>query len=266
MDYESKIVTPEQAKTILLRSNYDNRKIRKSVVSKYAKSMRDGDWKMSPEPIAFSKSGRLINGQHRLTAVVESGVPCSFFFAYGFEEDVFDVLDRGAGRSISDALGINRKLAQAATLLAKLKADSTIKSVTDADVRRASELIELGFDEMTSLAKSNAKTFSSAPFQLACVARVMGGANKTETFNLYRDLVLSDTINLPPVGHAAIRMVLSGTINKSGVSGGSKQDYVLRVAWSVFDPQKRHISIIRPRPRGEVFKEILDATGYGDQQ
>src|SRR5437870_5147015 len=66
-------VGPELA-TRWLEGNVHNRKLREDVVARYARDMKAGRWLLTHEPIAFNKNGdTLVDGQHRLWAVVESG-------------------------------------------------------------------------------------------------------------------------------------------------------------------------------------------------
>ena len=71
MKTEVVLVTPLLAKKWLER-NTDNRDIRPSVVTGLAESITRGEWVLSHQGIAFAKSGRLLDGQHRLLAIVEA--------------------------------------------------------------------------------------------------------------------------------------------------------------------------------------------------
>lgn len=254
-------VTPEIAQKILDASNHGNRKIRPSVVNKYARMMSAGDWRFSPETISFSKSGRMLNGQHRFLAIIKSGITCRFLFATGFDEDVFQVLDRGAKRSRADALNIDSKSAEVGSLLATIAGSIHGEtSPSDFDVKRARDCISEVHDELIEFCGTTAKIFSSAAFRLACVARVMGGADHGRAFSLYRDLVLKHTQSLPPVGHAAIRMFMSGRL----ITGGGRHQtrYNLCVAWDIFNPNSANKSRIVGQVKIEEIRKIVEVTGY----
>lgn len=251
--------TPELASEFLRKHNFGNRSIRPYVIKKYAKSMSDGDWVLSPEPLALSTDGRLLNGQHRLSAVIASGVACDFYVAHGFDDNVFSVLDRGATRTAYDALAADRKLTHAASMLAKINVASG--PITDGDIRDAMQIIQPTYEILNKYSNSNAALFGSASFRLAALARVMGGASESQTFQLYADLVNGKIEDMPPVGHSAVRMFMKGSLATRS-SGGARQDFYLRIAWSIFDPMKRNAKIVRPQARATVFSEILKATGY----
>ncbi len=68
---ETVTVTPEMAAR-WLADNPHNRQIRKKRVDELCEKIRSGKWKLSP-PIEVFDTGRLWNGQHRLTAIVQTG-------------------------------------------------------------------------------------------------------------------------------------------------------------------------------------------------
>lgn len=96
-------ITPQEAER-LLQVNTGNRKVRKNRVALYAKQIANGQWQATGEAIKFSKTGRLIDGQHRLHAVVLAGVPTQFLVVRDLEDAVFKVLDSGLTRGPSDVL------------------------------------------------------------------------------------------------------------------------------------------------------------------
>lgn len=253
-------VTPERAKQILETSNFDNRKLRPSVVEKYAKIMRAGQWRTTPETLSVAVNGRLLNGQHRLHAIIRSGVTCTFLFVYGVDEDVYAVLDRGAGRSVSDAVQRPRKLVESASLLARLHFGHT--NILDHDIERAAALIEPAHSTLMSASNKASRLFSSAPFRLAAVARLMDGSDPDYVIALYRSLSLGDTENLSLAGHAAMRRFITGSMPQAGSLG--KQLERLCIAWPLFDPRKADTKLLRNMSLPSVAAEILRATGYAD--
>ena len=103
---ETKIVTmtPEWAKSILDSQNSKNRAIRPNAVKKIAAAILDGDWKLSHQGIAIDTNGHLQDGQHRLAAVVQSGMSIQISLTTGCDPQSFDVLDCGVNRTAADAL------------------------------------------------------------------------------------------------------------------------------------------------------------------
>lgn len=253
-------VTPDRAADILEKCNRANRNIRPAVVKKYARIMAEGNWRLSPEAIVIADTGRLLSGQHRLTALVSVGITARFLFIYGPDESTFEILDRGAVRSTADALRENRKAVEAAKLACTIKAGWRA-DINDFDVKEMLTHIGDEHSMLMDACNSSAATFSSAAFRLCAVARVLGGADRSDVHNLYRSLVLGNTENLPPVGHAVVRMHLSGGIKMLG-RGGGFQTKLVCLAWSVFDPDKQYNTRLLTRQMPIVSQEIIEAI-YG---
>lgn len=98
-------VTPELAAK-WLETMVDNRKLTSSVVEKYKDSMLGGFWKLDASPIRFNTKDQLMDGQHRLWAVIESGKPQKFLIVRGVVDDAFLTMDSGKKRGFADVLSI----------------------------------------------------------------------------------------------------------------------------------------------------------------
>jgi len=100
-------ITPSLAEE-WLKFNRMNRKVREGRVDRYADQMRDGEWMVSPDAIAFSYTGKLINGQHRLKAITqldsEESVQC--LVAFNLDPAAFKISDVGIKRTGADVLRI----------------------------------------------------------------------------------------------------------------------------------------------------------------
>ncbi len=100
-------VTPQMAKE-WLKKNRSNRKVREDRVDRYAEQMKDGEWMVSPDAIAFSYTDKLINGQHRLKAILQLGqgesIEC--LVAFGLDPAAFKIADVGVKRTGADVLRI----------------------------------------------------------------------------------------------------------------------------------------------------------------
>jgi len=68
---EIEMISPKLAEEYLLK-NTSNRKLRLGTVETYARDMAEGRWEVTHQGIAFNKEGELIDGQHRLSAIVLS--------------------------------------------------------------------------------------------------------------------------------------------------------------------------------------------------
>ena len=104
---EWRIITPELAEIYLRETNQGNRRLSQSVVNRYAQDMMNGLWRHpTGDPIIWDSEGRLQQGQHRLAAVMQSGVSIEFLVIAGADPGDFQVLDQGKKRSAGDVLGM----------------------------------------------------------------------------------------------------------------------------------------------------------------
>lgn len=97
------VITPSAAKK-MLEGNTDNRKLRKFRVEQYADAIKRGMWDIQNDAITISKTGKLLNGQHRLTAIVAANTPVKCLVLRGVEDSTFASIDSGLSRNINDAL------------------------------------------------------------------------------------------------------------------------------------------------------------------
>jgi hypothetical protein len=95
-------ITPQKAAEYL-KLNRSNRKLVESRVLFYMEQMARGLWKLTGDSIKFNGQN-LIDGQHRLQAVVRSGVTIMCVVVRNLTRDVFDVLDTGRSRQAGDVL------------------------------------------------------------------------------------------------------------------------------------------------------------------
>lgn len=98
-------ISPEKAKKYL-GDNYEyNRNIRAHVVKRYANDIVNGKWRWQvAPPIIFDGQGRVIDGQHRLAAVVRSGRTVESYVIRGADEEDYKVIDSGIPRKAGDLL------------------------------------------------------------------------------------------------------------------------------------------------------------------
>ena len=100
-----KKITPDEAARLMLQ-NDGNRPLSQGHVKKLASQMKDGKWLVNGETIVISDEGKLLDGQHRLAAVIEAGVEVEFLIVEGLSVAVFATLNTGKVRQASDVLAI----------------------------------------------------------------------------------------------------------------------------------------------------------------
>ncbi|MEU9323256.1 hypothetical protein AB0D91_05490 [Streptomyces canus] len=112
-------VTPELAAK-WLKQNTHNRNLRKRAISDYARDMAAGQWRLNGEAIKFATDGTLLDGQHRLHAVIEADVAIPLMVVTGLAGETQETMDAGRKRSAADAFSL-RGEAHATVLASILK-------------------------------------------------------------------------------------------------------------------------------------------------
>jgi len=131
MKVEQVLMTPEMAKEHM-KKNTNNRTFRKSWAEYFSAEIRRGNWIPNIDPIAVSKDGVLLNGQHRLSGIIQSGQSVMVLLATNVDPRVFEVTDRGLSRSLHDVTGLSNAAVAEASLIAHIiDADNTHRIPTD---------------------------------------------------------------------------------------------------------------------------------------
>lgn len=257
LNSEILIVSPSFAKG-LLSNNFGNRLIRKSHVKTLAQAIKKGAWKLSPQGVVIHKSsGRLLDGQHRLHAVVESGMDVPMFFIYTDDEEIFKVLDQGVKRSMSDIFSVDSRVMDTVNFCTRVALDARstvaphqVEPLLNSSVGKlASELVE--FCPIVR------KGFSTAPFKGAVVVSTVFGADKDYTFSMYKDFVNFNVDNLPPVGKAFLRQINAGSIS---FSKGQTDNAAFMKFLKVFDPKNKDLNVIRLSSGSNAVSSITDVS------
>ena len=100
---EVKLVTPELAQAMLSYLHEDQRRIRVGHMNGLSAHMRAGRFE-GIDTIKLDAEGNVIDGQHRLSAIVESGEPQHMIIVTSVPESVKQYLDQGAKRNEGDRL------------------------------------------------------------------------------------------------------------------------------------------------------------------
>lgn len=101
-------ITPELATKILEDAKeIRNRNVTDSHVDWLASQMKAGKWGLNGESIIFDDEGQLLDGQHRLWAVCQSGVTIESLVTRGVDRRQFATIDTGAGRTTGNVLSIS---------------------------------------------------------------------------------------------------------------------------------------------------------------
>lgn len=101
-------ITPADA-TSWLMCNTNNRPVRKRHVEFLAREILEGNWQVNGQAIIIAEDEQVLDGQHRLFAIIEAGKPIQSLVVYGISEEAFKTIDTGAVRTGADALSMHFK-------------------------------------------------------------------------------------------------------------------------------------------------------------
>lgn len=183
-------ITPAVA-AAYLEFNRNNRPIKAKHVAQLAASMARGQWMLTHESIAFASSGRLIDGQHRLSAIVKSGITVRMAVTRDSDQNTFAVIGDAARRTGCDVLS----------------------TLSEANASRLAGMIRCaleGMDRGAMVSKADIREFIASPH--SGVARELIGA------------CVGKGEHLPaPCMGACLRGILSGELQKGDAVAALKR-------------------------------------------
>ena len=101
------LVTPEVAGTVLHNKPGWQRKISELSVERYATDMANGQFRFNGATVCFDDADHLIDGQHRLHAIAQTGESMIMLFVFGLRSQAIGAIDTGRKRRFADWLAMN---------------------------------------------------------------------------------------------------------------------------------------------------------------
>lgn len=98
-------VSPQLAAEWLKNFNKKNRPVSQTLINKLARRMTESRWRLNGQGLVFGTDEVLLDGQHRLLAIIESGCTIELLLVEGVDPSTWDTLDDGKTRSAGDVLG-----------------------------------------------------------------------------------------------------------------------------------------------------------------
>lgn len=106
---EIRAVNPDLAKLWLATSPI-NRQLKTLKIEAFSRDMLAGRWTLNGATLVLDEDGLLMDGHHRLQAVVRSGVPVSFLVVSGVSRQVMSTVDNGTARTSADVLKLKNAI------------------------------------------------------------------------------------------------------------------------------------------------------------
>ena len=228
MNPQVQLVTPEMAKEYLTK-NTDNRNKRGWWVSGLANQIKRGEWIPTHQGVGITKSGKLIDGQHRLEAIVEANIPVQIMVTTGVRDDAYKVLDNGIKRTMADLTGMHMRTAEVCRVLARLAYGGDTVNSADQIIEIYNTGVGEVHDNLVEFCGKNLKVFSSSPIRTVATCMILDGHNQQYIKSMYANLCNQKFNDLPNIAHAFIRQI---TEKKATV--GDRYDLMAR-SLKVFD-------------------------------
>jgi hypothetical protein len=248
-------VTPDMARA-WLASNTDNRKPRASHIAAMAAAIRAGQWRWTHQAIAFSDA-RLIDGQHRLKAVIEADTAAEMMVMIGMDDRSFvGAIDRGKARSNRDDVKADPRAVEAASFLVRLVRVDGVNAVRPDQIETYLSALDGAVDHLLSVAGSSSRGRTSAALRGAVALRwwSLGKSDRQHVDRQWAAWVNLHVADMAPSIGALLRRIE----NRGGAGGSTEQTYRAARAWIAFDPSKSHLSRIQVTDIGAVLSEMRD--------
>jgi hypothetical protein len=101
-------VSPDLARKWLDLARF-NRDINYAVVSLYVRQIQEGLWRRTHQGVALTKAGVLIDGQHRLLAIIKANQTVTMIVTVDEPEENFEFIDCGRNRSHLDMMRLSQR-------------------------------------------------------------------------------------------------------------------------------------------------------------
>lgn len=244
MNMEVETITPDLAKEYLMTNIAKNRNIVQKRVQFYSKQMKDGNWHQTPQGIVFDVHGRMIDGQHRLRAIIDANMSIPMTVVRNAPEEAFRILDSGMGRTLSFRSGVPSTNAAIATALIKVSTSNSASVISVDELHKYYNFFKTEIDKLAGSTKL--PKISVAPVQAAVVLHLVEG--NEYALEQYRAMVNMDVVNIQPCTAAIMRRLLdSASINGSASERNE-----------IFVRTYRSLTKKNAQKRGVVIKDLSD--------
>lgn len=99
-------ISPAVASELLRRFNTQNRPLLGRYAQHIGIQLGTDDFSLTGDTVKFSKSGRMLDGQHRLEACRTSRVNLTTHIVFGLDDAIFDIIDQGRKRTPGEILAL----------------------------------------------------------------------------------------------------------------------------------------------------------------
>jgi hypothetical protein len=241
MNFYTQPIGPNEA-TKLLQANQGNRKLNNRHIEFLTREILLGNFKQTGDTIKISSTGRLLDGQHRLNAIIKSGKTIPVSFCEGLDDDTFTVIDTGKNRTGADILSLQNckhpnELSATIRLIVALENDKQKVRISNTEILKVQEK-NPELVEIVNLICSENRKFKMMPVSsVAALYYLFSKKNHSQCedfFNkYYTGLGLAST---HPIYQLRDKLIRDST-NKSKLSVMFKIAYTI-IAWNLYIKDK----------------------------
>jgi len=250
-------MTPQLAAQMLAK-NDGNRECRQATVKSYAAEMSAGQWRTTHQPIAVDETGRLVDGQHRLAAVIAANWSGTMLLAtYGSTEETLQLpVDRGLRRTIFDVLVKPRSHVEIVTRLVK---HTTSKTAAPHQVSAILSVHESKIERILTLCVARKRVVGSACAMAALLLTAY--ADRTdeeidESLQQYSLFFQQQYEHMWPHVRAFNGWLVTGSGSRATAQNASSAEELFFRIYLAFDVKRKDLKISRVNHRDILKAEV----------
>ena len=235
--YREEEITPAIARQ-WLRKNFKNRKPKMQHIQALARDIDAGRYALNGSAICFDTNGALMNGQHRLQAVVFADKPIRSLVVRGLDPVVMTTIDETAPRSAADAFQIN-ETRNANKVAATLRAMTSYARGVDTHSLSTAEVVELldRFPEAKTIITlpGALSVLSTAVSAIHAINRYLGKEEKSQEFV---DVLMTGIPTYPgDAAHTFRERIIRESLRTNNKLGRVALLRAAAHAWNMFEKQ-----------------------------
>jgi hypothetical protein len=207
--------------------------------------MRQGQWKLTHQGIAFGTSGRLLDGQHRLAAIIDSQTSQYMLVFVDCPEDGFANFDRGAQRSVADVLAKDPRMVTIAATMVRLtiaRGGERTRRAMPAEVQKVLETFAPDLEAMKNASVAERTGRTLAGIRAAWLVHHHGASDGDKLLlqQQWRAFADYDTRRMDESTASGDRRME----RFKSMRGGALEAETLGIGWLMFDPVRRDLERI----------------------
>lgn len=211
METTTELITPELAAEYLSH-NCTNRSLRGKDVDALARDMINGKFVLTHQGIALDSAGNLLDGQHRLSAVVKAGVSVYMRVTRGIKFEDAAFMDIGVKRNLQDGFAFSGKYSDSPALRNKAMSGAVRKlarfgynagiTLSNAEVET---LLDAFSDEIKALYKcSTSRKSTNSAVNAAALSALLCGESEDDIYRYFSIFLNGDSTDCDGYNIAAV--------------------------------------------------------------